>query len=148
MRRVLIAAFALLGMVTATAAGAEAVGRVKTSSGEAVIVRPSGTVDATPGAEVRLGDTLRTGAGSALGVTLLDESRLSLQANAELQVDEFVYQPSGGDGSLSMKMTKGALTLVSGLIAKASPDAAKIETPVGTMGIRGTHVLVVLEEGP
>ena len=53
-------------------------GHIKTSSGTAYIVRNNATVAAKPGAAVFETDSLRTGADGSVGITLKDDTRLSL----------------------------------------------------------------------
>ena len=55
-------------------------------------------------------------------------------------LDELVYDPATGTGSMGINMVEGAFSFISGEIAKTGPDAMQIETPVVTMGIRGTTV--------
>jgi hypothetical protein len=51
-------------------------------------------------------------------------------------LDEFVYDPNGKSNSTLFSLTKGTFTFVAGKVAKTGD--MKIETPVATMGIRGT----------
>jgi hypothetical protein len=51
-------------------------------------------------------------------------------------LSEFVYDPSGTSNSTLLSLTKGTFTFVAGSIAKTGD--MKIDTPVATMGIRGT----------
>ena len=55
-------------------------------------------------------------------------------------LDELVYDPASGTGSMGINMVEGAFSFVSGEIAKTGPDAMKVSTPVATIGIRGTTV--------
>ena len=55
-------------------------------------------------------------------------------------LDELVYDPATGTGSMAVDMVEGAFSFVSGEIAKTGPDAMKVSTPVATIGIRGTTV--------
>jgi hypothetical protein len=43
-------------------------------------------------------------------------------------------------------MVKGTFAYISGLIAKLAPDAAQLLIPDATIGIRGTKILVHVEE--
>lgn len=148
MNRITASLVALLLCLLAGAAsadGAEAVGRVKTTSGEAFLTGDEGRRPAAVGDPVYLGDLLETGSDGAIGVTFRDESRLSVGPDTRLEVDAYVYLPEESRGSFVARMTRGTLLYVSGLIANLTPDAAKVETPVGTIGVRGTRFLVGLE---
>src|SRR6185295_469621 len=77
-----------------------AAGHVKTVSGSAFVVRQNVPVQARPGDPVFATDALRTGIDGTVGVTLKDDTRLSLGPSSEVRVEKFLYAP--GDGSLGM----------------------------------------------
>jgi hypothetical protein len=58
--------------------------------------------------------------------------------NSSLTIDEFVYNPGGGQGRLTANIARGAFRFVSGKVAATGQDAMKITTPAATIGIRGT----------
>ena len=74
--------FAAIALVTlaapAFAQQASPAGRVKVVSGSAFIVRSGGTIRAEVGQSVFESDSLRTGEDGSIGVTLDDDTRLSL----------------------------------------------------------------------
>jgi hypothetical protein len=104
---------------------------------------------ATPG-ELHLADpiirnaTLSTKPDSALEVTFLDGSKLSMGANSSLVVDDYVYSGPGGAGKQTLRYTRGLFRFVSGTIPK---DQVKIDTPTVTIGIRGTIFRTKIDEG-
>jgi hypothetical protein len=102
-------------------------------------------VPATVGAEVYEADVLRTGADGRLSVMLRDESRLSLGASSELALTRFAYAPQDQQLGLGVRLARGVLSYVSGLIAKLAPDTVRLQTPTSIIGVRGTHVLVRAE---
>ena len=53
-----------------------------------------------------------------------------------MALTEFVYDPNGKSNSSLLSLTKGTFTFVAGNIAKTG--SMKVDTPVATMGIRGT----------
>ena len=120
---------------TPAQANAEAVGRVATVSGNATIMRNGVAVTVSVGDAVLKGDVLQTGSG-AMGVTFNDSSTLNLTANSRLVVNEFVYDPNGTANSQLISLVQGSLTMISGQVAHTG--TMKVDTPVATMGIRGT----------
>ncbi|MCE1238503.1 MAG: FecR family protein [Azonexaceae bacterium] len=122
------------------------VGFVKTVSGEASVTSEGKAVTAEVGTPVFAGSVLRTGRQAAMGVTFKDETVMSFGPNTELTVSEYLYAPGQGKLRLGSKLTKGSLNYVSGVIAKLKPDAVTLETPTGTIGVRGTQFLVKVEE--
>lgn len=85
---------------------------------------------------VYLGDVIETGPDGKLGVGFADGSSFNVSSNARMTVNEFVYDPSGHSNSSLMDLTKGTFTFIAGNIAHTGD--MKVNTPVGTMGIRGT----------
>lgn len=120
-------------------------GRVKVVAGTASILRGGQVVPATVGAEIYEADVLRTGADGRLSVMLRDESRLSLGASSELALTRFAFAPQDQQLGLGVRLARGVLSYVSGLIAKLAPDTVRLQTPTSIIGVRGTHVLVKAE---
>jgi len=135
------------------AAPATAIGRVVTAAGSvtiehvnAVVVQAS-TGQATEvkvGEPVYLGDVVQTGADGKLGVAFTDGTAFTLASSARMVLNEFVYDPNGKSNSTLFSLTKGTFTFVAGKIAKTGD--MKIDTPVATMGIRGTTPHVEISE--
>jgi hypothetical protein len=140
-----IAVVMLTAAATAVAAQAPApapAGHIKTVSGTATIVRDRGTTVAKPGDPIYATDTLRTGADGAVGVTLRDDTRVSLGPNSEVKIDRYVYAPGEGGLGMVLKFLRGAAVYVSGRMAKLAPDSIRLETPSGIVGVRGTTVAI------
>ena len=142
---------AVLGLLTFIAVPARAqdptpAGVIKSAAGRATIVRATGELAASPGGRVFQGDTLRTGADGRLGLTLKDGTRLSLGGSTELRLDTFQYAPAEGRLGLVLRLVRGATAYISGHIAQLAPGAVKIETPTSVIGIRGTHLLIGVDE--
>ena len=128
--------------VWASAADPAAAGRIKVVSGSVFVVRAAGTIQATAGQALFEADTLRTGADGRVGITLNDDTRISLGPGSEARLDQFVYAPADKRGSLVLKVVRGLIAYVSGRIAKLSPDAVKLETPNAIVGVRGTTLVL------
>jgi hypothetical protein len=126
----------------AAAQQASAAGRIKLVSGTASIVRAGTQVPAKVGEVVFEADALRTGTDGRLGVTLKDETRISLAPNSEVRVDRFVYAPSEGRLAFTLKILRGLTAYVSGRIARLAPDAVRLETPTAIIGVRGTRLAI------
>ena len=128
--------------VWASAADPAAAGRIKVVSGSVFIVRAAGTIQATAGQALFEADTLRTGADGRVGITLNDDTRISLGPGSEARLDQFVYAPAERRAGLVLKVVRGLIAYVSGRIAKLSPDAVKLETPNAIVGVRGTTLVL------
>jgi len=124
---------------------ASAAGRIKVVSGTAFVVRQGTLIPAAIGQEVLEADGLRTGADGRVGVTLKDETRISLGPNSEARLDRFTYSPAESRFALVLQVMQGAAAYVSGRIAKLSPDSIRLETPSAIVGVRGTRVGIRVE---
>jgi hypothetical protein len=117
-----------------------AAGRIKIASGSVFIVRAGALLPAQAGQEVFEADGLKTGADGRVGITLKDDTRVSLGPGSEVRVDRFVFAPADGKMGLVLKVVRGVVAYVSGRIAKLSPDSIRLETPAAVVGVRGTTV--------
>jgi hypothetical protein len=117
-------------------------GHIKTVSGSAFIVRHNATVAAKAGEAIFATDALRTGADGAVGVTLKDDTRLSLGPASEVRIDRYVYAPGEGGLGMVLKFVRGVAVYVSGRMAKLAPDSIRLEAPSAIVGVRGTTVAV------
>ena len=113
------------------------VGDVVRKRGE--LVTRSGALRTSIGAgdDITFGSRLLTGERTRAEVELVDGSRLFLGDHSEIVVDEFVYDP-GRKSRGTLTLLKGAIRMVSGRINKVSDGSLALNTPVATIGIRGT----------
>ena len=137
-----VLAFVLAAVTPASAQQAAAAGHIKTVSGGAFVVRQGATIAARPGDTVFASDILRTAAGGALGITLRDDTRISLGPDSEVRIDRYVYAPAEGGLGMVLKFARGVAVYVSGRIAKLAPDSIRLEAPAAIVGVRGTTVAI------
>lgn len=117
-------------------------GRIKVSTGSAFILRDGVQMPAQVGQVVFEADGIRTGADGKIGITLSDDTRLSLGPDSELKLERFMFTPADSRFSLVLKFVRGAATYVSGRIAKLAPDSIRLETPAAIIGVRGTTLAI------
>ncbi|MGE0745585.1 MAG: tandem-95 repeat protein, partial [Rhodospirillales bacterium] len=92
------------------------------------------------GDPVYKGDVVATGAGAKLGLVFVDKTTFALSENARMVLDDLVFNPSQpAAGASAFTLLQGAFVAVSGEIAKANPAALRVDTPVATLGVRGTE---------
>ena len=82
------------------------------------------------------GDLVQTGADGKVGINFTDGTSFNLSSNARMALDEYVYDPKGTTNSTLFNLSKGTFTFIAGNVAKTGD--MKVETPVATMGVRGT----------
>ena len=119
-----------------------AAGRVKIASGNAFIIRQNAEIPATVGLAIFESDSLRTGGDGRIGVTMKDDTRVSIGPRSEVRLDRFAYAPADGRLGFAMRVVRGVAAYVSGRIAKLAPDAVRLETPAAIVGVRGTSVAI------
>jgi len=139
MRRGVLALFVALA---ACAADAADIGQVKVVKGTATIERGSETIEATVGARLQATDVVKTAADSSIGITMTDNSLLSAGPNSVLSLDAYAFDPTTNEGRFDASLRGGTLAIVSGRLAKQSPDAMTVRTPTATLGVRGTEFVV------
>ena len=127
--------------VIASAQEDRPIGMVKTASGEVFILRDGQRMAALPGHQLVLGDTISTGATGALGVILRDDTVISLGPLTETRIEQFAFEPGEQKLGMVLRVTRGLIEYLSGRISKLSPGSVRIETPVATLGIRGTRLI-------
>jgi len=91
-------------------------------------------------APVFLDDEINASHNSSLQVLLLDETVFTVGPDCLITIDKFVYDPAANNNNMSASVTKGMFRFMSGNISKSGPDSVSIDTPVASMGVRGTMV--------
>ena len=125
------------------AAAAKLVGHVAKMTGSASIVRNGVTVDVQNGDAVYQSDVVQTGSGSTLGLVLNDGTTFNLSAGARLMLNDLTYDANSTSNSALFTLVQGAANFVAGQVAKTGD--MKVATPVATMGIRGTAVVLDID---
>jgi VCBS repeat-containing protein len=121
-------------------AAAQVIGTVTKLTGSATAIRNGVSILLNVGDTVQKGDVVQAGSASSLGLTLIDGTVFGLSANARMVLNEMVYDPNGSSNSSLLSLVQGTITFVAGETAKHGD--MRVDTPVATMGIRGTAVLV------
>jgi len=139
-----------------TPTDANAIGKVLSAAGTihiehpaAILVAanlPADTGQTKVGDFVYRGDIIQTGSDGKLGVAFADGSSFTVSPNARMEVNDFVYDPKGHSNESLMSLTKGTFTFIAGEVAHTGN--MRVNTPIGTMGIRGTAPRVeILNDG-
>lgn len=150
MRRTLVVAILLVTLPAlvwgSSAAAQETIGVVRNSSGTATVTRGGQVLPVTAGTKLLVEDILDTGRDGTMGVILRDNSSISIGPGSRLVLRKFLFSPAEGKFGLLVRISRGTMAYLSGLIGKLSPESARFETPVATIGIRGTRFAVKVDE--
>lgn len=128
----------LLAVAEITAAQRPSVGTVERIQGRCIAIFGDSTRRLREGDEIHQYDVLITSAGARLQIVLADGTRVRLAEEAELLVDEFVFEPEANRGNLSLRALLGAFEFSGGAIEDLSEPGVEIMTPVAMLGVRGT----------
>jgi len=135
----------------------QAIGKILSATGSVAVEHkgpvviqanaPAGSdAQAKVGDLVYRGDVVRTGSNGLVALVFSDGTTFNISSNANMELNEFVYDPKGSANSTLISLKKGTFTFIAGAIAHTGD--MKVSTPVGTMGIRGTAPHVeILEDG-
>ena len=131
-----------LATVFATAIAADDVGQIKVAKGQVSVERQGRSLPAQVGMSLASADVLKTGADGSVGITMRDDSLLSAGPNSVLSLDRFEFEPTTQQGRFETRLQRGTLAVVSGRIARQSPQAMTVRTPSAVLGVRGTDFVV------
>lgn len=121
-------------------------GKVVFKVGDPIVKNKQGSRDIIKGDDLGSGDTILTQSG-IVQIRFPDKSFMSLRPKTEFVIDAYNYDENDDSTHESKYRLKfGEIRTVSGLVGKTNQKDYAIETPVATIGIRGTKFrLVVLE---
>lgn len=141
---ILAALFVLCLAMRPVAADENSVGVVIKLSGNVIATRNGGSVTLSLGDFIYVGDRLETAADSALGVTLKDNTLLSLGPHSTFELTGFTLDPVAETFSMGGRIINGSMAVTTGEIGMIAPENVVFETPFGIIGIRGTRFAVTV----
>lgn len=137
---------ALLIFITSSAAAAAPIGSVtELINNPASIQRQNSIIAGIKGTGVEMNDAIKTGLGK-IGITFEDDTKVQVNENSKLVIDDFVYDPKSKAGKLGAKIALGTVRYASGQIAKNSPQNVALKTPTATISVRGTDFTASVDE--
>ncbi len=118
------------------------VGNIISIQGSAQVLSNGEVRELSSDSVVFQGDTLMTAQGSQMEVQFKDHTSLSMGEDSEININSYVYNPGEpGSSDFLLQMTKGVFRTITGEIAEQTPDNFKLQSPLATIGIRGTTVV-------
>jgi hypothetical protein len=129
-------------------ANASHAGYLKSIHGTVRIVRPSGEArTAKTGDSLTASDRVETDADSGASVVMRDGTMMVVGPMSQLDLLQFSFDTTTHDGNVFVKLLRGSMRMVTGLIGKKNPEAIRVDTQTATIGIRGTD-FIVTADGP
>jgi hypothetical protein len=123
----------------------EPIGNVATLTGVATVTRNDKAIPLQLKDDIYLNDIVQTQASSSLSITFSDATTFRLSANAQVTIDNYVYEEGGAGNAGVFDIAKGTIAFVAAAVAKTG--SMQITTPTASLGIRGTTGVVEVPEG-
>ena len=143
----LCVAILLSGAGAATPAWAVDSGTVKVVQGEVRIERAGVSRPLRVGDAVQEKDRIIVSAQASAGITLRDDTRISMGPRSTLVINRFQFDPQTQEGSVDTSILSGTMRYITGLVGRANPNSVRVATSTATIGIRGTEFIVETGEG-
>lgn len=121
-------------------------GTFKAVQGEVTLVRADVRRAAVVGGGFSRTDRLVTGAASAASLKLEDGTVLAVGPNSTVELEQFAFDSTTQEGNMVVKLLRGSLRMITGLIAKLTPEKVNVQTPTAVIGVRGTDFIVEAKE--
>lgn len=137
--------------------GPEIAGSVALAQGSVSDTAKDGSVrQLKDGDDVYPGDSFVVGPDSYLDMDLEDTGRILLRPNTTFQIESYHFEPAAHDPdgpvdangqplikpqqpeNAFFRLVKGGLRAIDGVIGHSTPQNYAVETPVATIGVRGT----------
>lgn len=129
-----------------TSALAATAGQVQFVAGEVLLDRGGGSQDVVRGAEVEVGDVLRSGPSGQAQIRFTDGGIMALYPQSQMAIGAYSdsAQSGGSEDRFAVRFLQGALRAVTGKIGQRSPQNYRVITPTAVVGIRGTAFKVFM----
>ncbi len=125
------------------AALAQAVGRVVSVNGQVIASTEGGGTRALQlGSRVHGGETLRTGERGRVQIRFDDGALIDLRPDTRFEIERYADRSVDEGGGALLRLFRGALRTITGAIGRDESERYRMETPVATVGVRGTEYAV------
>lgn len=135
-------------------------GRILYVTGQVTVERQGKLYRAAKNSALVAGDTINTGASGRTHLRMRDKTLISLKPNTRFAIEEFQYSGESEARPREARtqarpdrsvfgLFKGGFRAITGLIGQRDKNAFGVNTPVATIGIRGTSFVadLVTEQG-
>ena len=129
-------------LASQAAQAADEAGTIKVSKGQVSVQRDAQQLAAAVGTRIFSHDRVVTGADGSVGITLRDNTLLSAGPNSAVDLNKFSFDSTTHAGTIDATVRRGTLAVISGKIAKATPEGVRFSAPGMTLGVRGTSFVI------
>ena len=128
-----------LSLTTLASYSQNSVGSISELKGNCAIDRNGGEVDANLGGDVFTGDVFEVGDESSVTIKFVDATEISLGEGANLEIDEFVFNPS--ERKNVTKILKGKMRATINTY-KDKTSTVEFKTANAVAGVKGTILYI------
>lgn len=99
---------------------------------------------------IYLHDILITDDKTQAEIVFTDNTLMTFRPGSQFSIDQYATykkNKSGSVGKYIMSLIEGGFRTITGLIAKSNPSDYQVNTPVATIGVRGTDYAVYVKQG-
>jgi hypothetical protein len=137
-----LAAALTAGLAFASAAQSQTIGVAATVRNDVAQVKGASALPIGMGENVVRNEVVRTGADSSTKLVFSDSTNLAVGPVSTVTLDRFVFAGDGNYRDATVNLVRGAFRFSTG---SSDKRAYKINTPVATIGVRGTELDIFSE---
>ncbi len=136
MQRFVVSALFIFITFLSPAFGETIAGTVSTIIGEVNAVHNKQTRTLGTNDPIFIEDNIITQAGARIELSMKDGAFLTLGADSSIIIEDYTFESNQGNASLNL--ARGAFRMISGALKGGEEQGFSLNTPVATIGIRGT----------
>jgi hypothetical protein len=137
-------AFGIALTLAPICASAQTIGVAATIRNDVAQVKASQSAPIDEGENVVRNEVVRTGAASAAKLVFTDNTNLALGPTSTVTLDRFVFAGDTNYQKATVNLVRGAFRFSTG---SSDKKAYEINTPVATIGVRGTELDISSQSG-
>ncbi len=145
--RLFCTAVFIFGVSVAPALWAADSGTAKIVQGDVRVERAGISKPLLVGDPVQEKDRIVVAAGGSAGITLRDDTRISMGPRSTFVINRFTFDPQTQEGNVDTSILSGTMRYITGLVGRLRPDAVRVATRTATIGVRGTDFIVEVADG-
>ncbi len=117
-------------------------GTAKFVRGDVRVERAGSSVPLQVGDPVQEKDRIIAASGASAGITLRDDTRISIGSNSTLVINRFSFDSKTQEGAVDTSILSGTMRYITGLVGRLHHGSVRVATRSVTIGIRGTDFIV------
>ena len=117
-------------------------GRALSVKPNATLANAEGSVTLVVGADIAMGDRIKTDRKGQVQLKFSDETKLVVGPNSSLVIEAYLLRSGNRANNFTVRALGGSFRMITG---KSKKQAYKIKTPTATIGVRGTSFDIAVQ---